>query len=629
MIANRGEIALRIVRAARSLRLRTVGVYAPDEPTALHVRMVDEAQPVDSYLDAEQLVAIAHRTGCGLVHPGYGFLSENAEFATLCAKNGLSFVGPAPQVLALFGDKPRARALAQSHGVPVLAATGPGTGLAEAEAFFAGLGDGAAVMVKAAAGGGGRGMRVVRSVRDLPAAFERARSEAERGFGSGELYVEQLLDVAKHVEVQVIGDGTGAVSHLWDRECSVQRRHQKLVEIAPCTSLDRARREPLLDAACRLAGAVEYRGLGTFEFLVADGEYYFLEANPRVQVEHTVTEEVTGIDLVAAQLDLAAGRTLADLDLTQERIPEPRGIAVQARVNLERLDADGAAHATTGTIDVFEVPTGPGVRVDTHGHAGFVAVGRYDSLLAKVVTHTTRGGLRAAADHADAALAEFRIAGPGTNIALLRAILRHKDFRDGSITTRFVDDYLAELLPEEEREPDVNADTLVAHFAGTVVAVPAELGAGVHRGDPLVVLESMKMEHVLAAPASGTVADVHVGVGDTIAEGTVLVRLVPDEVQPDADAAQEQFDRDVIRPDLAEAIERHRIGVDEARPDAVAKRRRTGHRTARENIADLCDDFVEYGALAIAAQRQRRALDDLIANTPADGMVTGIGTING
>ena len=631
LIANRGEIAVRVLRAARLLGLRTVGVYAPDEPSALHARVVDEAYPVDSYLDAEALIAIAHRSACALVHPGYGFLAESADFATLCAKNGLRFVGPAPQVLALFGDKTRARALAQEQDVAVLPATGPGTSPAEAEAFLAGLGTDGAVMVKAAAGGGGRGMRVVRRVSELPAAFERCRSEAERWFGTGDLYVERLLVDAKHIEVQVIGDGTGAVSHVWDRDCTVQRRHQKLVEIGPCATLPMRRRRPLLAAACRMASAVGYHGLGTFEFLVDRADYYFLEANPRVQVEHTVTEAVTGIDLVAAQLELAAGRTLADLGLTQDDVPEPRGIAIQSRVNLERLDADGAAHATTGSINVFEVPTGPGVRVDTHGHTGFVATGRYDSLLAKVVTHTTRGGLTVAADQADAALAEFRVLGAGTNIGLLRAILRHPAFRDGSVTTTFVDDHLPELLPEEEPAPDAEADTLVAGFAGTVVAVPVEAGAGVHRGDPLVVLESMKMEHVLVAPVSGTVAEVHVDVGETVAEGVVLVRLVPDEVQEDANAAREQVDPDAIRPDLAEAIERHRIGLDAARPDAVARRRRTGHRSARENIADLCDDdsFVEYGALAIAAQRQRRTFDDLIANTPADGMITGIGRING
>ncbi len=631
LIANRGEIAVRIVRAARSLRLRTVGVYTPDDRAAAHVGMVAEAHPVEDYLDAERLVAIARHAGCGLVHPGYGFLSENAGFARLCADGGLAFVGPGPDVLGVFGDKVRARELAEAHGVPVLAATPPGVGPAEAEAFLAGLGPGAAVMVKAVAGGGGRGLRVVHRAAELATAFERCRSEALRSFGNGDVYVEQLLRGAKHVEVQIVGDGSGAVSHLWDRECTIQRRNQKLLELAPCPTLPLSRRRPLLDAACLLASAVGYRGLGTFEFLVDDTGWYFLEANPRLQVEHTVTEEVTGIDLVAAQLELARGRTLGFLGLSQDQIPAPRGIALQARVNLEQLDVSGAARPTTGTVEVFEVPTGPGVRVDTHGHAGLVATGRYDSLLAKVIAHTSRADVAAAADHADEALAEFRVRGPATNLDLLRAVLRHPGFRDGSFTTAFVDDHLAELLPDQPGgTAAVDENTLVAPFAGTVVALPAP-GAEVARGDELAVLEAMKMEHVLSAPSSGTIVGLHAAVGDTVVGGAVLVTLVLDEAQAAAPAAAEEVDLDAIRADLAEVVERHRVGLDEARPEAMAGRRRRGQRTARENVADLCDEdsFTEYGALAIAAQRRRRPLDDLIANTPADGMVTGIGTVNG
>ena len=641
LIANRGEIAVRIVRAARSLGLRTVAVHTPADRAAMHVRLADEAHELtgeSGYLDAEQLVAVARRTGCELVHPGYGFLSENAEFARLCRKAGRTFVGPTPEVLATFGDKARARALAESQHVPVLRATAADTTSEQAAAFLRELGPGAAVMVKAASGGGGRGMRVVRRPEDLSDAFERCRSEAERAFGGGGLYVEQFLDAARHVEVQVIGDGTGSVSHVWDRECSVQRRHQKLLEVAPCTTLRMEERAPLLEAARRMAAAVEYRGLGTFEFLVDAADptrWFFLEANPRVQVEHTVTEEVTGIDLVAAQLEVALGHTLADLGLTQPDIPAPRGVAVQARVNLERLNRDGTARATSGTIGVFEVPTGPGVRVDTHGHAGLVADGRYDSLLAKVIVSTPRGGLHQAAERTDATLAEFRVEGPGTNIPLLRAIVRHPAFRGGEATTRFVDEHLEELLPDvpEESAPVHFADAaeVLAPFAGTVVSVPARVGDQVTGGVPLVVLESMKMEHVVTAVVSGTVLEVRAAVGDTVGESQLLVRVDPDEVQVEHAAAEEEIDLDEIRPDLAAVVQRHAVGLDENRPEAVARRRRTGQRTARENIADLCDDgsFVEYGALTLAAQRQRRSLDDLIANTPADGMVTGIGRVNG
>jgi acetyl/propionyl-CoA carboxylase alpha subunit len=639
LIANRGEIAVRVIRACRALGLRAVAVHTPGDRGGLPVRLADEAVELageSGYLDAEELVAVARRTGCDLVHPGYGFLSENAEFARLCHKAGLTFVGPTPEVLATFGDKASARALALTHDVPVLRATGAATTLAEADAFFRELGPGAAVMVKAVAGGGGRGMRVVRRPEELAEAFERCSSEAERAFGDGATYVEQLLEAARHVEVQVLGDGTGAVSHLWDRECSVQRRHQKLLEVAPCTTLTLEQRTPLLDAARAMAAAVDYRGLGTFEFLVdaADpSRWFFLEANPRVQVEHTVTEEVTGVDLVAAQLEVALGRTLAELGLTQADIPAPRGIAVQARVNLERLERDGTARATTGRIEVFEVPTGPGVRVDTHGHAGLVADGRYDSLLAKVVVSTPRGGLAEAAARVAATLGEFRIDGPATNIPLLQSILRHPAFGSGEATTRFVDDHLDDLLPEEADPgaPAGDAAEVTAPFAGTVVAVPVAPGTRVAVGESLIVLESMKMEHVVSAAVSGTVLAVTVAVGDTVGEAHPLVRLEPDHVQVEQAEVDAAVDLDTIRPDLAAVLERHAFGLDENRPEAVARRRRTGQRTARENVSDLCDDgsFVEYGALAVAAQRQRRSLDDLIRNTPADGMVTGIGRVNG
>ncbi|MDI3409228.1 acetyl-CoA carboxylase family protein [Streptomyces cavernicola] len=637
LIANRGEIAVRVVRAARASGLRPVAVHTPGDRDALHVRLADEAHELTGdggYLDAEQLVAVARRADCALVHPGYGFLSENAEFARLCRKAGLTFVGPSPEVLVEFGDKARARALAEAQGVPVLRATPAGTTLAEAAAFLDGLGPGAAVMAKAASGGGGRGMRVVRRPEELAEAFERCRSEAERAFGDGSLYVEELLEEARHIEVQVLGDGSGAVSHLWDRECTIQRRHQKLIEVAPCTTLAAEERAPLLDAACRMAAAVGYEGLGTFEFLVDardPGRWYFMEANPRVQVEHTVTEEITGVDLVSAQLEVALGRTLGQLGLTQADIPAPHGVAVQARVNLETLRRDGTARATSGRVEVFEVPTGPGVRVDTHGHAGLVADGRYDSLLAKVIVSTRRGGLDRAAVRAGATLAEFRVEGPGTNIPALRAILDHPAFRSGEATTRFVDDRLDELLPQEEpATPEGDLAEVRADFVATVVSVPVQPGQHVAAGTPLAVLESMKMEHVVTAGVTGTVREVCVAVGETVAESGLLLRLDPDAVQGEQALAEEELDLDAVRPDLAEIDRRHACTRDENRPEAVARRHATGHRTARENVQDLCDEgsFVEYGSLAVAAQRRRRSLDDLIANTPADGMITGIGEVD-
>ncbi|MFD7992765.1 acetyl-CoA carboxylase family protein [Streptomyces mexicanus] len=647
LIANRGEIAVRIHRAAAALGLRTVAVFAPEDRDTPHVRLADEAHPlpgegVAAYLDAERIVDVARRTGCALVHPGYGFLSENAEFAALCARAGLAFVGPSPELLALFGDKARARDLAARHGVPVLAATPGGVGLAEAKDFLAGLGPGAGVMVKAVAGGGGRGVRAVRDPDDLPWAFERCRSEARRAFGSDEVYVEHLLPRARHIEIQVIGDGTGAVTHLGERECTVQRRHQKLIEIAPSPFLPAATREALITSAVTLAAATGYRGLGTFEFLLdADRPdlYRFIETNPRLQVEHTVTEELTGIDLVVAQLRVALGDTLAEQGLLQDDVPAPRGFAVQSRVNLEEIDRDGSARACAGTLDVFEPPGGPGVRVDTYGRAGLRVGGVFDSLLAKVVTRTVRGDFAEAAAQADRALGEFAVTGAATNIALLRSVLRHPDFRTGPVTTTFVDDHLRELLPAgpEDRAGSAGAggageDAWVrAAFRGSVVSVEVRAGEEVRAGAPLVVLEAMKMEHVLTAPAGGRVREVRVAVGDVVPAGRELVLLAPGDVADGAAERAAEVDLEEIRPDLAEVIERHRVGLDEARPQAVERRRRTGHRTARENLADLCgpDGFTEYGALVIAAQRRRRSLEDLIAHTPADGLVAGVGRVNG
>jgi pyruvate carboxylase len=329
MVANRGEIAIRIMRAAAELGIETVAIYSEDDALSLHARKADHAhglsgRGVGAYLDAEQIVAAARTLECDAIHPGYGFLSENAPFARLCAANGICFVGPSPDLLELFGDKLKARELAERCRVPILHGTPAAVSLEQAQEFFAGLPEGAAMMLKAVAGGGGRGMRAVYHAEEIREAYRRCESEARAAFGDGALYAEELMSRARHIEVQVIGDGSGAVSHLWERECSIQRRNQKIVEIAPSPSLDAAMRERLTAAAVRIAAAVHYTNLGTFEFLAdaqQGGRFVFIEANPRLQVEHTVTEEVTGIDLVKTQIELAAGKTLAELGLRQSEVP--------------------------------------------------------------------------------------------------------------------------------------------------------------------------------------------------------------------------------------------------------------------------------------------------------------------
>jgi acetyl/propionyl-CoA carboxylase alpha subunit/acetyl-CoA carboxylase carboxyltransferase component len=654
LIANRGEIAVRIARTAAEMGLATVAVFSEDDAASLHTRKADRAVALKgagpaAYLDIEQMVAAAKDAGADAVHPGYGFLSENAAFARACAAAGLTFVGPTPETLELFGDKGRARALAQQCGVPVLAGTDGPTTLDEAQAFLAAHGP---VMVKAVAGGGGRGMRPATSADELAQAFERCASEAKAAFGAGDLYVERFLPRARHIEVQIVGDGE-SVSHLWDRECSLQRQRQKVIEIAPADMLPADLREQLFGYAAALGQAASYRSLGTMEFLVDGDEAVFIEGNARLQVEHTVTEEVTGLDLVRLQLQIAAGRSLADLALTQDRVPEPRGHAVQARVNLETMAADGSARAAGGTLTVFEPPSGPGVRVDGFGYAGYATSARFDSLLAKLIVHAGAGGLSRAVAKAYRALSEFRIEGSPTNIAFLQNLLALPAVAAGDVHTRFIEQHMGELAHQPEAHPRLYFDAaargsgpaapqrelegppgttpLRAPLQGTVIGLQAEVGETVRKGQALLILEAMKMEHVIAAEAAGVVRAIAVQAGETVFEGNPLAFIEEAETQEAVGEAAHVVDLDAIRPDLAEVIERHQLTLDEARPEAVARRRKTGQRTARENLDDLFDpgSFNEYGAMAVAAQRRRRSLDDLRVNTPADGIVVGVGEVNG
>ena len=440
LIANRGEIAVRILRAAAELGMRTVGVFSQDDAESLHRRLADESCALAktgaaAYLDIDAILRAAKDTGCDAIHPGYGFLSENADFARRCAEANLTFVGPRPEVLALFGNKAHARATAERLGVPILSGTSEPTSLSEAVDFFDALPATGAMLIKAIGGGGGRGMRVVRRREELEDAYARCQSEARAAFGNGDVYVEQLLPRARHVEVQIVGDGSGAVSHLGERDCSIQRRHQKLVEIAPAPGLPDGLRQRLVTAATTLAASVRYDNVGTFEFLVdasalsPQSSFAFIEANPRLQVEHTVTEEVYGVDLVAIQLELAGGRSLADLGLLQVDVPAPRGVAIQARINMETMQADGATWPSSGTLSAFVPACGPGIRVDTFGYAGYTPSGRFDALLVKLVVCHPSGRFEYAVSRLQRALAEFRVDGVAVNIPFLQRLLRHPAFR--------------------------------------------------------------------------------------------------------------------------------------------------------------------------------------------------------
>ncbi len=433
LIANRGEISIRIARACAELGLRSVAVFSQDDAQSLHIRVADEARElrgagVAAYLNIAQLIATANEAGCEAIHPGYGFLSENAALARACAEAGLIFVGPRPEVLELCGDKTAARALAERCDIPIPAGTKGATTLEEARDFLSSLGAGRAVMVKAVMGGGGRGMRVVASAAELEESYTRCRSEARAAFGRDEVYVEELITEARHIEVQIVGDGTGRVTQFGERECSIQRRHQKLVEMAPSPTLATALRERICAAAVRMAESVQYGGLGTFEFLVDSraGRFVFIEANPRLQVEHTVTEEVYGVDLVKTQLRIAGGDTLEEVGLLHQAIV-PNGFAIQLRVNLETMQPDGSALPASGTITAYTPPSGPGVRGDGYGYAGYRTGMSFDSLLAKLIVHAPMAEYQDAVRRARRALSEFQIEGVATNLSFLAALLDHPD----------------------------------------------------------------------------------------------------------------------------------------------------------------------------------------------------------
>jgi acetyl/propionyl-CoA carboxylase alpha subunit/acetyl-CoA carboxylase carboxyltransferase component len=654
LIANRGEIALRIIRTATELGIQTVAVYAEDDAEGPHVHAADEAIGLRgtgpaAYLDHSVLLAAAKSAGAEMIHPGYGFLSEDAEFARACVAAGYTFVGPDADVLDMVGNKSSARAAATAAGVPVLPATSGASSVEDVRAFFS-TQDGP-IMIKALAGGGGRGMRKVDSADQIDSSYQQCAAEARLGFGDPAVFAEAVLDAARHIEVQVVAAPARHQTHalaLGDRDCSIQRRYQKVVEIAPAQGLsDRLRRDLHL-AAARFCARVGLRGLATVEFLVAGEKFVFLEVNPRIQVEHTITEETAGVDLVAVQLAVAGGASYYELGLPagiasdgDEVIGEPaarRGIAIQARVNMETFARDGSVLPSAGTLTAFSPPTGPGVRVDTYGRPGLVLNSRYDSLLAKVITHVNGSSLHAAVRKARTALAEFSIEGVRTNISFLRELLSDSQIQSGVVTTSFLDAKLSEFAAAAlSHQHDTRAaavelypgeEALRAQLAGTVVEVVPG-GTDFGPGDQLVVLEAMKMQHVLVAPDALRTVRSLVTPGQVVGTGDPLLVFTRTGAGADGESIAAAVDLDRSRADLDEVAERHLLTLDEGRQAAVAKRHRQGRRTARENIADLVDagSFVEYGALAIAAQRSRRSEEDLIANTPADGLVAGLATI--
>jgi acetyl-CoA/propionyl-CoA carboxylase biotin carboxyl carrier protein len=577
LIANRGEIAVRIMRACRDLGLKAVAVYGPGEERALHARLADDAYALTDanglpYLDIEQIVARAIESGADAVHPGYGFLAENAAFAERCASVGIIFIGPPPSAIAAMGSKIEARAIAVQAGVPVVPGTGeplPDLGAAIAAAESIGF----PVAFKASAGGGGRGFRVAMSAEEVETAFTGSSGEALRYFGNAAVYAERYLGAARHIEMQLMADSHGNAVWLGERDCSVQRRHQKLIEEAPAVGLDPATRHALGEASVALAREVGYQNAGTVEFMVEpSGAFYFLEMNTRIQVEHTITEETTGIDLVREQLLVASGKPLS---FTRESI-ETRGHSIQFRINAE--DPGRNFTPIPGEIASLRFPLGPGVRVDTAAEPGFVVLPAYDSLIAKlVITGRDRGESLARARRA---LDEFQIDGIPSTIAFHRRVLDDPAFIEGGVTTRYLTEHPdvipaawkgiaaapAETSSATEHVLEVNgrrfsvrtfgepiqhaarsvatvkaapkrssngarageghggAD-LISPIQGTVLRVAVQAGAAVAAGELVAVVEAMKMENEIRAHRAGVVQEILVMPADRIAAGAVLARI--------------------------------------------------------------------------------------------------------
>ncbi|MGH7607311.1 MAG: acetyl-CoA carboxylase biotin carboxylase subunit [Gemmatimonadales bacterium] len=446
LVANRGEIALRVIRACKELDIETVAIYSEADRESLHVRFADDDGCIgrspsrDSYLNIGRIIAAAEITGADAIHPGYGFLAENAEFAEKVGASNIAFIGPTPDQIRQMGDKAAARKLASKLGVPTVPGSpGPVDSLDEGQRIAAKIGF--PVIIKATAGGGGKGMRVAVEAEPFAQAFTLAKQEALAAFGSGAVYIEKYLARPRHVEIQLMGDTHGKVMHLCERDCSVQRRHQKLIEEAPSPAVDQTLRQDIGDAAVKLAEAIGYVGAGTIEFLLdEDGSFYFMEMNTRIQVEHPVTEMCTNFDLVKQQIAVAAGEPLSFV-MNGQRL---RGHAIECRVNAE--DAARNFQPSPGLITTYHPPGGPGVRVDTHIYAGYTVPSYYDSLLAKVIVH---GNSRPEAlARMRQALDSFIIEGVTTTIPFLARVMRHPDFVSGTVDTKFL-----------EREPQLLTDS--------------------------------------------------------------------------------------------------------------------------------------------------------------------------
>ena len=633
LVANRGEIAIRVIRAAHGLGIATVAVYPEADKACLHtqyasetreLKMPNNAPAVDAYLDIEQLILIAKETGCDCVHPGYGFLSEHSGFSRRCAEEGIKFIGPSPETLETIGNKVSARSLAQTSGIPIV--PGSEDAFADVEPAVKVAGEvGYPVMLKAAAGGGGRGMRVIESEKNLRTEFERCSGEAKTAFGDGSIFVEKLVRNPRHIEVQILADEHGQVVHLYERDCSIQLRHQKVIEFAPAPNLATELRKTILTHAVNLSKAANYTNAGTVEFLVDtdSNASYFIECNPRIQVEHTVTEQVTGIDLLEAQIRIAAGESLAAIGIeSQTDVACMDGFSVQARVTA----------VSTGTITAYKEPAGPGIRVDACGYAGYPITAQFDPLLAKVVA-TSNGSFTNALARAQRGLEEFHIGGVATNLSSLIDILGHARVREGDARTSLLNEHpeLAQAngertsviqefldqngnasrgvaaesrqIPQRPALPKLSTDVEIqSPMESTVVNWAVDVGDKVLAGDPVLIVNAMKMETVITTSVAGELSSKQeLAVGDVIGANEVIAIVSPASVEVDA---RPKDDADGWQPTLEQVSTLKHLALKRLEPGSedpgVVRQRSRNKLTCRERIELLLDDgtFHEIGTVA-------------------------------
>jgi len=573
LIANRGEIALRIIRTLRDMGITSIAVFSEADRDALFVQEADEAYylgpapAASSYLNIPAVIDVARQSGAEAIHPGYGFLSENAAFARAVEEAGMTFIGPSPEAIRVMGDKVEARQRVQELGVPVVPGTdGPVQSVEQALAFAAEAGY--PLAVKAAGGGGGRGIRVVERPEDMAESLDRARREAEAYFKNSDVYLERYFPNPRHVEIQVLGDRNGHLVHLGERDCSVQRRHQKIIEETPSPAVDRALRRRMGEMALQAARSVDYSSAGTVEFLLTEGgDFYFLEMNTRIQVEHPITERVTGVDLIREMILAAAGENIT----VTENVLEPNGHAIEMRINAENPAA--GFRPTPSPITSYREPGGIGVRIDSGVYAGYVIPQDYDSLVAKLIVWGP--DREAARRRALRALREFEIKGPATTIPFHEAILTDLVFVAGDVRTTYVERVLPEIesrmpavdpalpAPESrgaEREFDVEVNRkmfrvkvaergaapaarqtrtprtssrrnttpggdVVSPIHGTLLSSKVQPGEQVEEGQTVFIIEAMKMENEIPAPRAGTLAEVLVQIGDTVEAGQTLATI--------------------------------------------------------------------------------------------------------